>query len=79
MYQIDIAIINKAVEAPGKISSRQEDLVARLDQQRKLNPFTRLKLWERRELKTIGRIFEIYPETFNELGVGRPAQNVRHH
>ena len=79
MFQIDVAIINKAVEAPGRISRRQEDLVCRLDHQRNVNPFTRLKMWERHELKVIGRIFEIYPETFNEPGVGRPVQNVRQH
>ena len=79
MYQIDVAIINKAVKAPGRISRRQEDLVCRLDHQKTVNPFTRLKRWERQELKVIGRIFEIYPETFNNPEAGRPVQHVRQH
>ena len=79
MYQIDVAIINKALEAPGRISRRQEDLVCKIDRLRKGNPFTRLRKWERQELKVIGRIFEIYPETFNHPEAGRPVQHVRQH
>ena len=77
MFQIDVAIINKALDAPGRISRRQEDLVCRIDHQRNVNPFTRLKKWERQELKVIGRIVEIYPETFNDPEAGRSVQHVR--
>jgi len=64
MRLIDIAILNKAIESPGRLNAFQLRVIMKIDAMRNRSPYVQLKHWERRSLKIIGRLFDIHPESF---------------